>query len=258
MIEIKHAQQRTRLRRLALSGQGLLQRTPFGSGIAGAREAVNQLGYVQIDTISVVERAHHHVLYSRVPKFNPEMTNQLLLEGAIFEYWAHAASFLPIRDFRFSLPYKQAIKNGRVHWYKNPDKKLMQELLARIKAEGPLRSRDIEAKRTPQAGWGGWKPAKKALEQLYMEGQLMVCDRTGFQKSYDLAERVLGPGVDTRMPSLQEFAEHLVDQGLRCHAVVSLKNLTYLRKNPELREAVQAVVVERVAAGQLEELRLSS
>ena len=106
MIEIKRPQEMVRLRRLALAAQGLLQAQPYGRGLVGARKAINHIGYVQIDTISVVERAHHHVFHSRVPKFKPAMTNQMLLDGDIFEYWAHAAAFLPIADFRFSLPYK--------------------------------------------------------------------------------------------------------------------------------------------------------
>ena len=95
MVEIKHPQDLARLRCLALSAQGLLKAQPYGSGIAGARKAIQHLGYVQIDTISVVERAHHHVFHSRVPKFKPAMTNQMLLDGDIFEYWVHAAAFHP-------------------------------------------------------------------------------------------------------------------------------------------------------------------
>ena len=206
MIEINNPQELTRLRRLALSTQGLLQAQPFGHGLDGARKAINQIGYVQIDTISVVERAHHHVLHSRVPKFEPAMTNQLLLNGDIFEYWTHAAAFIPISDFRFSLPYKHAIKSGQTHWFKNPDKKLMDELLARIGSDGPLRSRDLEANTKKRAGWWDWKPAKKALEQLYMQGDLMVSDREGFQKTYDLTERVLPSQMDSKIPSMDEFA----------------------------------------------------
>ena len=142
------------IRRMALNAQGLLKTQPFGSGKTGALKAIQHIGYVQLDTVSVVERAHHHVLYSRVPGFRPEMTNLLLLQGDIFEYWSHAAAFLPISDFRFSLPYKHAIKSGQTHWFKDPDKKLMTELLARIQSEGPLCSRDVEAKRTRKSnGW---------------------------------------------------------------------------------------------------------
>jgi len=257
MIEIKRPQELKRLRRLALAAQGLLQAQPYGRGLAGARKAISHIGYVQVDTISVVQRAHHHVLHSRVPGFKPAMTNKMLREGDIFEYWAHAAAFLPVADFRFSLPYKHAIKSGQTHWYRNPDKTLMGELLARIRSDGPLRSRDVESSTRKQTGWWDWKPAKKALEQLYMQGDLMVCDREGFQKTYDLTERVLPSHVNSQMPTLEEFAQHLVDQQLRCHGFVSLKGLTYQRRNPALRKAVKTLIEERLLQGDLERVEVS-
>lgn len=258
VIEMKYPQELARLRRLALAAQGLLQTQPYGCGLAGALKAINHIGYVQIDTLSVVERAHHHVFYSRVPDFKPAMTNQMLLKGDIFEYWSHAAAFLPIADFRFSLPYKHAIKSGQTHWYKTLDKKLMDELLARIRSDGPIRSRDVETNTTKRAGWWDWKPAKQALEQMYMEGDLMVSDRKGFQKTYDLTERVLPPHVNTQMPSMEEFATHMLDQQLRCHGIVSLKGLTYQRRDTELRKAVKALVNERLAQRTLEQVQVSS
>lgn len=258
IIEIKRPQELARLRRLALAAQGLLQAQPYGRGLAGARKAINHIGYVQIDTISVVERAHHHVFHSRVPRFKPAMTNQMLRDGDIFEYWAHAAAFLPISDFRFSLPYKHAIKSGQTHWYKARDKKLMGELLARIRLDGPIRSRDVETNTTNRAGWWDWKPAKKALEQMYMEGDLMVSDREGFQKTYDLTERVLPSHVNSQMPTKEEFAAHIVDQQLRCHGFASVKGLTYQRRNAELRNAVKALVNERLAQRTLEQVQVIS
>lgn len=257
VIEIESARDRSRLRRLALSAQGLLHAQPFGRGLGGSLKAIKHLGYVQIDTISVVERAHNHVLYSRVPNFKSAMINQLLLNGDIFEYWSHAAALLPMSDFRFSLPYKRAIKNGQVHWYKKPDRKLMAELLARIRSEGPLRSRDLEMPVKRRTGWWDLKPTKKALEQLYMEGDLMVSSREGFQKTYDLTERVLPPHINTEEPSAEAFASHLVEQQLRCHGLVSLKGLTYLRKSIDLRKAVKALVDEELALGNLEQIRVS-
>ncbi len=248
----------TRLRRLALSAQGLLQSQPYGRGLPGARRAINHIGYVQVDTISVVERAHHHVLYSRVPGFKPAMTNQMLRDGDIFEYWTHAAAFLPIADFRFSLPYKHALKSGQTHWYRSRDQKLMDELYARIRSDGPIRSRDLETSATKRAGWWDWKPAKKALEQMYMEGDLMVSDREGFQKTYDLTERVLPSHVNSKMPSMEEFAAHIVDQQLRCHGFASLKGLTYQRRNAKLRNAVKALVNEQLAQRVLEQVQVSS
>lgn len=258
MIDIKQAKDLARLRRLALSAQGLLQAQPFGRGLSGTKNAIKHLGYIQIDTISVVERAHHHVLHSRVPDFKPPMLNQLLLGGDIFEYWSHAAAFLPMHDFRFSLPYKEAIKSGQTHWYKDPDTKLMAELLERVKSEGPLRSRDVETKTIKRAGWWDWKPAKKALEQLYMQGDLMVCNREGFQKTYDLTERVLPDYVNTRVPNLEEFSEKMLEQQLACHGFTSLKSLTYLRRNSGLRHAIKRLVDAKIEQGDLEQLRLET
>lgn len=256
IIEIKRPQDLARLRRLALAGQGLLQAKPFGRGLVGARQAINHIGYVQIDTISVVERAHHHVLHTRVPGFVPAMTNQMLTDGDIFEYWTHAAAFIPMADYRFSLPYKHAFKHGQAHWYRTRDQKLMGELLDRIRTDGPLRSRDVETNAVKRKGWWDWKPAKKALEQMYLEGDLMVSDREGFQKTYDLTERVLPAHVNTQMPSTEEFAAHLVEQQLRCHGLVTLKGLTYLRRNAELRKAVKDLVEEKLAQGTLEQVQV--
>ncbi len=258
MFEAKTKHAELRLRRHMLAAQGLLHDRPFGSGLNGARRAIQHLGYVQIDSISVVARAHHHVLQARVPKFTPAMTNQLLKSKAIFEYWAHAAAFLPMEDFRFSLPYKQAIKAGQVHWYKKPDEKLMRELLARIRSDGPLKSRDLEQRRSKGSGWWDWKPAKKAIEQLYMRGDLMISDREGFQKTYDLTERVLPSDVDTTVPGTEELAAYLLEQQLRSSAFVSLKGITYLRRGTELRNATKALVNAKLDAGELEQVRLDN
>ena len=255
-IAIKKQSELRKVRRHALAAQGLLQRMPFGQGINGTKAVIAHLGYVQIDTIAVVERAHHHVLFTRVPNFKPAITTRLLEKKEIFEYWAHAAAFLPIEDYRFSLPYKHAIKSGKHHWFKNPDKKLMAQLMDRITQEGPLRSRDVSEAQNKRAGWWDWKPAKKALEQLYMQGDLMVAARDGFQKTYDLPERVLPPGIDQSVPTAEEFAKHLLEQQLNCHALVSLKGITYYRRNPTLRKAVKAQVDEALQLGELEQYQL--
>ncbi|MBE0379229.1 winged helix-turn-helix domain-containing protein [Pseudoalteromonas prydzensis] len=258
MIHVNSAEDFKRLRRIALAAQGLLQKRPFGVGQAGASEAINQIGYVQIDSISVIQRAHHHILHSRVPNYSPDMLTSMLHNKAIFEYWAHAAAFLPIADFRFSLLYKHAIKSGQTHWYKNSDRKLMAELLARIRNDGPLRSRDIKSSTNKSNGWWDWKPAKKALEQLYMEGDLMVSSREGFEKVYDLTERVLPADINVQMPSLAEFAAHILEQQLRCHGLVSIKGLTYLRRNTKLKEAIKTLVNTRSQQGLLEQLQFSN
>ena len=98
-----------KLRRIALSRQGLTTRAPFGAGENATSKAIEHLGYVQIDTISVVERAHHHVLHSRVPGYQPRHLERLLAKRRVFEYWAHAAAYLPMSAYRYTLPYKHCL-----------------------------------------------------------------------------------------------------------------------------------------------------
>lgn len=253
---IRNQKDLQRLRRIALAHQGLNRQAPFGRGLSGARKTIEHLGYVQLDTISVVERAHHHVFRSRVPNFTPEMGHKLLQQRSVFEYWAHAAALLPMDDYRFTLPYKAAIKAGKVHWYKNPDKPLMRKILRRIQEHGPLRSRDLEDSRTQRGGWWEWKPAKRAIEQLYFQGDLMVTEREGFQKTYDLPERVLPDSIDTSMPTTQAYAEHIIQRQFRAHGLLTLKGITYLRRDKALREAVKLQVANALENHSLLPLRL--
>lgn len=246
-----------KLRRIALNQQGLLKNGHFGRGKRATLRAIEQLGYVQIDTISVVERAHHHVLWSRVENYRTQFLDQLVKQRDIFEYWFHAAAWLPMRDYRFALPRMRQV-NGERNWFEVSDRKLTDQILQRIEKEGPLRTRDFAD--TPQVnnGWWDWKPAKQALEQLFMQGELMVSGREGFQKVYDLPERVLPDWVDTSMPTMDDYAGHLVDTTLRAHGFASLVSMAYLRKGKPLREAIKAQLQQRLDANQLTTLELGN
>lgn len=247
-------------RRLALGAQGLLRDQPFGRGRAGSLAAIEHLGYVQIDTISVVERAHHHVLMTRVPNYQPAMTEHLLArDRSIFEYWSHAAAFLPIRDFRFYLPMMNGFKR-----YRPPDRKVAKAILERITTEGPLQSRDFEApKGKASGGWWDWKPAKLALELLFLGGDLMISKREGFQKTFDLTERVLPANVDTRAPGETEWFRFIVRSVVRAHGVASLHDIGYARTT--LRKFYGRAVMkdlvsttrELVEAGELVEVQVA-
>ena len=196
-------------RRIFLSRQGLLRNDQYGRGINAVRKTIERLSWLQIDTISVVQRAHHHVLGSRISNYDPQMLHKLQVKDRqLFEYWSHAAAYLPISDYRYYLPIMKgsAIK-------RTPDKKLAPEILKRIETEGPLQSRDFESPRGKKSnGWWDWKPAKRALEQLYLSGELMVAHRDGFQKVYDLRERVLPAQINTVEPTDQEWCEFIVQR----------------------------------------------
>ncbi len=246
---------RKKLRLIALDSQGLLKTDSFGRGKNATLRAIEHLGYIQIDTISVIERAHHHVLWSRVSNYQPNYLDKLMQERQLFEYWSHAAAWLPMRDYRFSLPRMQS-KNGERNWFKQSDKKLIRYILERIREEGPLRARDFEDTRSGKKEWWDWKPAKRALEQLFMQGELMTSHREGFQKVYDLRERVLPDWVDTREPSLDELATHLIDSSIRAHGFASQKSMYYLRKGKALRDAISRQLSERVDADELLKLAI--
>ncbi len=217
-------------RRLAISCQGLHAKAPFGTGKPAVLRSVEQLGYIQIDTISVINRSHEHTLWTRVPSFQPAQLDKLLKERKLLEYWTHAAAYLPMRDYRYCLPYMRAIAEGRKHW-RTPDRQAMARVLERIRAEGPLMARDFEHSSERSQDWGwNWKPAKIALEQLFIEGQLMTSHRVGFQKVYDLPERVLPDGLDTRMPTDEEFHRYLIRTAIRAHGIVQDSQIGYLRR----------------------------
>lgn len=246
-----------KLRRIALNQQGLLAADTFGLGKRAALRAIEHIGYVQIDTIAVVERAHHHVLWSRVSNYQPGFLDQLMQERQLFEYWFHAAAWLPMRDYRFALPRMNSENGGR-NWFEKSERKLVRYILDRIRAEGPLRARDFEDTRRGKKEWWDWKPAKRALEQLFMQGKLMVSHRQGFQKVYELRERVLPDWVDTREPGLVEYADHLIDSTIRAHGFATQRSMTYLRKDKELSDMIATRLQARVDVKQLSTLNLEN
>lgn len=241
-------------RYLALSSQGLTCQHPFGRGLSAVVSAIKRLGYVQIDTISVVQRAHHHVLWSRIPTYDPgcqktpSHLDQLLNQPqGVFEYWSHAAAFLPISEYRYSLIRKQRLRSGANLWFHRDDA-IIRHVLKRITNEGPLSSRDFK-NNTPSgaSGWWDWKPAKKALEQLFLDGTLMVSARQGFQKTFDLTERVLPPDIDRSVPSISEFARWLITTMLRAHGLATLTEISYWA--PRLKPPIQKALVDMQNAG---------
>ncbi len=240
---------------LLLKEQGLIN-TVFPRGKKGVLSIIHQLGYLQIDTLNVVSRSHHHTIWSRLPGYKEHYLYQLLeIDHSIFEYWSHAASYLPMSDFRFSLPRKRLYAEGKSHWFPQ-DKKINKYVLDRIKAEGALQSKDFEFKRSIPGNWYNWKPAKQALEQLFMEGKLMISKRQNFQKVYDLTERVLPKNVDTSFPSKSEFTEYLIKRAITAYGIVTENEVGYLRKG--LKEEISKKVRSMIKSGELMELEIET
>lgn len=250
---------KTRLRRLALKAQGLGQARKLGRGRQGVVRTLDKLRYVQIDTISVVSRAHDHVLGSRVGDYATKNLNQALKRRETFEYWMHAASYRPIEDFRYARRMMRRVETRDLPWAKRRDPKVMQFVLDRIRAEGPLFARDFEDSRPQKSqGWWDWKPAKLALDGLFLEGKLTAIGREGFQKRYELTERFLPDGVDTTYPTMDELADYCIDWTLDAHGFATPTTMTYGQRDRELNGFVKEHLEARAAAGTLVSFKLGN
>lgn len=246
------------LKQLTLFNQGLGKTSRFAKGIDGTLQAIEHLGYVQIDTISVVERAHHHILWSRVPDYELSHLNSLVGERQIFEYWYHAASYLPMKDYRYALPAMMSVRKGESRYFNRGDQQLMNEILARVRAEGKIRLRDIDKNNKKSLGnWWNTGPGRRAFEQLYMQGDLMICERNGMEKVFDLTERCLPENIDLSMPTLYEYAQYLFNNTLRAHGAFTWKQLVHLKKN-DLKETMRVALKEQIDAGVVSAIKLEN
>ena len=241
-------------RKLMLLSQMIPPVKQTGSAIDATLSSIEQLGYIQIDTISVVQRAHHHTLWSRNPLYQTSHLDQLVSDKKVFEYWSHAAAYLPMCNYRFTLPRKQAIARGEEkHWY-DRDKGLMKSVLKRIEQEGPLMAKDFDNDGRKLSEWNT-KPAKRALEYLFMQGELMIPYRTNFHKVYDLTERVIPEEIDTSIPNQEEYARFLISRYLNANGLGLAAEISYLLKN--IKPLVVKTLVEMHSNGELIQIEIA-
>jgi uncharacterized protein len=177
------------IRRTIVSAQGFAGRFRR-AGTDDVEAAIRRLTAVQLDSISTVDRAHRLTLSSRIGAYHPDDVAKLLGEGRVFEYWAHEASLLPIELW----PHFRRVMTGGGHWgihdrALHVHGELVEPILSRIEAEGPLGSRDFEG--NGGGGMWNWKPAKMVLDALWDQGRLVVSGRQSVQRRYDLTERVV-------------------------------------------------------------------
>lgn len=200
-------QQAARL--LLLGGQGLLDDPDRSASSARVQKIIEQLGFVQVDSIIAIARAHDLTLFARLHRYRPEMLRVLIEEKrTLFEAWTHDASIIPTRWYsqwkpRHARALLRLNKNGwwRSRFGTSPEKTLA-DVEARIKKDGAIFARDFEEKRL-EVGWWGWTPSKAALELLWRAGRLAISKRINFQKVYDLAERVYPKEHEEEAPTLE-------------------------------------------------------
>ncbi len=154
-------------------------------------ELIDRIGFVQLDSINTVERAHHMILSARRPGYKPDDLGKLYARGGLFEHWTHDASVLPIHLFPHWKHRFAAAERKRDRW-QDLSQALLDETLAHIAEHGPVMAADMGGEEPKNSGgWWNWHPSKTALEWLWRTGHLSIKGRQGFQKIYDLTERVI-------------------------------------------------------------------
>lgn len=243
------------LRRLVVGAQAYAGRNRRGTP-ADVERAVRRLSCVQLDSISTVERSHRIVLSTRVGDYGRGTIDRLLSQGRIFEYWAHEACLLPVEDWPLHRP---AMENGGRRWYGEvlrTHPHLVDVVLAEIHERGPLGSRHFDG--AAGGGMWNWKPAKAMLEYLWNSGRLVIAGRQGFQRLYDLSERVIPRDVlDAPVPPEDERLRGLALRAVRSRGAltdVGIVEHWRLRGGAaRIRPHVDALVVD----GVLERVRVA-
>ncbi|MCZ7541269.1 MAG: winged helix DNA-binding domain-containing protein [Anaerolineae bacterium] len=256
-------------RALALHAQGLT--TANGAEppptLDALCEMVARLVCVQIDTLHVVRRSQYLVLWSRLGAYDPADFDRLIYDPAhrrLFEYWYHAASIIPLSEYRYRLETMRHYQNGGgwwPQWAGQPEnRQVIEEVRARLLAEGALRASDFEHDGPRRDSWWDWKPAKRALEYLYDTGEAMIADRVSFQRIYNLRERVLPGWVDITPPTAEETHRHMLARAVRALGIATagqIADYAYMKRGDAspalaaLRKAGELVevAVETVGGG---------
>lgn len=188
----------TQARKIFLERQGLSRPPHRTLGKAGLYDLIHDLGFVQVDSIATVERAHHQILFSRNQTYRPEHLTALLeKDRSLFEHWTHDASIIPSAFFpywkhRFVRREARILENW-AKWQGEGFDQAFDETYEKIRERGPIMAREVKAEDHKSGGWWNWHPSKTALEFLWHTGKLAIAGRDNFQKIYDLSERVIPP-----------------------------------------------------------------
>lgn len=183
-------------RRLLIHHQALSDPPHRAQTLAELNGVIERLGYVQVDSIAIAERAHHQILFARNKTYKQSQLHRLIeRERLLFEHWTHDASVIPVAFFpywkhRFTREKERLALRWPTH-FGSDFAQTADTILERIHRDGPVMARDFEARDKPSTGWWDWHPSKAALEYLWRTGALQIARREGFQKVYDLTERVI-------------------------------------------------------------------
>ena len=235
---------KSQARKIILHAAGLSKHAQFGKGIEAAYKVIDQLGFIQVDTNYVVERAHHHAIASRVPGYKTEWLQELQADARIYEFWTRDSGFMPIHDYRFSIPVQQSFS---ARWKSLPaaELSLMNRILDRIAREGPLGAKDFENDRVEKSsGWWDWRPSKLALEKLHLTGQLLTTRKKDFHKLYDLTDNIIPGDIDRTAPDAETYTHHVIIRSLKALGIAYAKEMTWNARfvKPPVKTVLQQLV----------------
>ncbi|SFR50838.1 winged helix-turn-helix domain-containing protein [Litoreibacter janthinus] len=195
---------------------------PTGLGKAGdLHQMLQDLTFVQLDSINTVARAHHMILHARRTNYRPKALDKLLADRLVFEHWTHDASVIDMDNFgHWRLKFARDAANLRVrykNWHRDGFEERFATVLKRISDYGPCCSADVgEDEKKGSGGWWDWHPSKTALEYLWRAGELSVTRREGFRKFYDLTERVIPPEHLNQRFTPEETIDHACTTAMDC------------------------------------------
>jgi uncharacterized protein YcaQ len=246
-----HPLTKLQARRIWIGAQRLDTPAPFGTGAPAVAEAIARLGYVQIDTINVIERSHHHILFTRIPDYRrADLRQAQSLDRSVFEYWTHALSYVASADFRFFIPDMKLHKREGHRWFANVKPSDTRKVM-RLLREGALTIRDIEDDVLTEKEhlWASRKPSKRALQLAFYTGAVTVSERNGMLKTYELMGRHFGWDKPPKSATTGEITAYLLGRALRSQGVVSLESVCHL--DAPRKQAVRALIQRRVRYGEL-------
>jgi uncharacterized protein YcaQ len=238
-------------RHIWLRAQRLDTRSPFGEGPQAVADAVAQLGYVQIDTINVIERSHHHILFTRIPDYRrADLRQAQSADKTVFEYWTHALAYVPVADFRFFVADMKLHQREGHRWFQTVTAADTRKVM-RLARQSPLSIRDIEddVLREKDHAWASRKPSRRALQLAFFTGALTISERNGMLKTYDLTLRHFGWDRMPKAASRGETAAYLLDRALRSQGLVSLDSICHL--DAPRKADIRKVIDARVRKGML-------
>jgi hypothetical protein len=247
----------TQARAIWLAAQRLDSPEPFGAGPQATAAAVAHLGYVQIDTINVIERCHHHILYSRIPAYRrADLQQAQSLDKTVLEYWTHALSYVPAADIRYVLPAMKAHREEPTRWSAVGSREETRKLLRRIRKDGALTIRDIDTDVLVEKAhlWASKKPSKGVLERAFYDGELVISARAGMLKTYELIERHFGWEKRPTPASERQVTAYKLDRALRAQGFVSLASICHL--DAPSKKAVAEQIASRVRRKDLVAVRV--